>query len=122
MREVSLREFISMWDVTNEKVFLTKTEPVRMLDELGEHLLVRVKFEKALEMLPKAFIDHFENTAILFIGSGDNEEMVMLSPKEWIMNKRRRYVYFEIQQVWDENHWDCNWYIVSPLRLTKPRE
>jgi len=121
MRVISLREFVKNWDVEGAIVLLSKTKPIKMLDELGEHLLVRVKFERALEMLPKAFIDYIENTAILFIGSGDNEEMVMLSPKEWIMNKRRRCVYFEIEQKWDEHNWDCNWYVKGRIRLTKPR-
>ena len=58
MREVSLREFISMWDVTNEKVFLSKTEPVRMLDELGDHFLVRARFENLLRMLPRAYANY----------------------------------------------------------------
>lgn len=119
MREVSLREFISMWDVTNEKVFLTKTEPVRMLDELGDHFLVRARFENLLRMLPRGFADIDSETAVLFLDD-DEDGMVKLECREWRKN-RRRYIYFEIEHRWTPDFMDADWYVVGKLKLTKPR-
>lgn len=120
MREVSLREFISMWDVTNEKVFLTKTEPVRMLDELGDHFLVRARFENFLRMLPRAYAHDIDSeTAVLFLDD-DEDGMVKLECREWRKN-RRRYIYFEIEHRWTPDFMDADWYVVGKLKLTKPR-
>jgi len=119
MRRITLKEFLSMWNVTNEKVFLSKTEPVRMLDELGDHFLVRARFENLLRMLPRAYADIDSETAVLFLDT-EEDGMIKLKCDEWRKN-RKRYIYFEVQHIWDENHWDCNWYVVGKLKLTKPR-
>ena len=114
MERVTLKEFLSMWNVTNEKVFLTKTEPVRMLDELGEHFLVRVRFENLLTMLPRAYVDIDGETAVL-----EEDGIIKLKCDEW--RKNRRYIYFEIEYRRTPDFMDADWYVVGKLKLTKPR-
>ena len=119
MRRITLKEFLSMWNVTNEKVFLTKTEPVRMLDELGDHFLVRARFENLLRMLPRAYADIDSETAVLFLDT-EEDGMIKLKCDEWRKN-RKRYIYFEIEHRWTPDFMDADWYVVGKLKLTKPR-
>jgi len=120
MRRITLKEFLSMWNVTNEKVFLTKTEPVRMLDELGDHFLVRARFENLLRMLPRAYAHIIDSeTAVLFLDT-EEDGMIKLKCDEWRKNTKR-YIYFEIEHRWTPDFMDADWYVVGKLKLTKPR-
>jgi len=121
MREVSLREFISMWDVREYSIRLVRLQSVKVLDEEGTRFLVRGRFEDLLKELPRAFVgDVKDGVLVLFRGEGDNEELLHLRIKNW-EKVRRQYVYFVIEEVWDENLDNAEWIIRGSFRLTKPR-
>jgi len=118
MRELTLREFIKEWDVDNAIVTLREKELIKLLDELGERFLVRGRFETLLHQFPRVFLEDAETgEVVLFQG----DELLHIRIKDW-KKARRRFIYFILEERWDEDYKNCDWYVIgNSLRLTKPR-
>lgn len=115
MRRITLKEFVREWrkDLEGRPVPLNSVRLVKMLDETGERFLVRARFEEMLKELRRSYID--DVPALLY-----RDDVIKLNAKDWERAKKK-FLYFEIEHRWTNDHMDCDWYIVSPLKLTKPR-
>ncbi len=121
MRELTLREFIKEWDVDNAIVTLREKELIKLLDELGERFLVRGRFETLLHQFPRVFLEDAETgEVVLFQGDELLHTSKPVRIKDW-KKARRRFIYFILEERWDEDYNNCDWYVVGKLKLTKPR-